>query len=143
MKMAPLGSAILVAGAVSLVGTFGGANATPHDDVRPRSSLRATLTTLDGTARTVTLQGVGCSISMCSRVRAKDANTDDVWLDGLSSVRQISHDSHGSVQAIFRFRNGAERQASIVEGNRILYIRDGFRRTEKLDLASLGRIDFE
>jgi hypothetical protein len=101
------------------------------------------LTTVDGTARTVTLQGVGCSISMCSRVRAKDATNDDVWLDGLSSVRQISHDSHGSVQAIFRFRNGAERQASLVEGNRILYIRDGFRSTEKLDLASLTSIDFE
>ena len=80
---------------------------------------------------------------MYSRVRAKDTNKDDVWFDGLSSVRQISHDGHSFVQAIFRFRDGVERQASIVEGNRILYIRDGFRTTEKLDLASVTRIDFE
>jgi hypothetical protein len=141
MKLAPLGSAIVVVGVVSVVGTFG--SATPHDDVRHRSSLRATVTSVDGTARTVTLEGVGCSISMCSRVRAKDTNKDNVWLDGLSSVRQISNDGHGPVQAIFRFKDGAERQASIVEGNRILYIRDGFRATEKLDLASVTRIDFQ
>jgi hypothetical protein len=141
MKLAPLGSAIVVVGVVSLVGTFG--SATPHNDVRHRSSLRATLTSVDGTARTVTLEGIGCSISMCSRVRAKDTNKDDVWLDGLSSVRQISHDGHGPVQAIFRFRDGGERLASIVEGNRILYIRDGFSTTKKLDLASVTRIDFE
>jgi hypothetical protein len=141
MKLAPLGAAIVVVGVVSLVGTFG--SATPHDDARHRSSLRATLTSVDGTARTVTLEGVGCSISMCSRARAKDTNKEDVWFDGLSSVHRISHDGHGPVQAILKFRDGTERQASIVEGNRVLYIRDGFRKTEKLDLASVTRIDFE
>ena len=89
---------------VSLVGTFGAANPSPHDDVRHRSSLRVTLTSVDGATRTVTLQGVGCSISMCSRVRAKDIKTDDVWLDGLASVRPISHDARGSVKAILELR---------------------------------------
>jgi len=48
MKLLPLGSAILVVGAVSLAGTFGVANPSAHDDVRHRSSLRVMLTSVDG-----------------------------------------------------------------------------------------------
>jgi hypothetical protein len=41
------------------------------------------------------------------------------------------------------FRDGAQRHTSIVAGNRVLYVQNGFGRREKLDLASLMKIDFE
>jgi hypothetical protein len=108
-----------------------------------RSSLRATLTMSDGSTRPVTLQGVGCTTNICSRVRALGANSESFWLDGIESVRGISCEKDGAVTATFKLRDGTERQSSIVEGNRILYIRQRFGRVEKLDLASVARIDFE
>jgi hypothetical protein len=44
----------------------------------------------DGTAGTVTLEGVGCAQTMCSRVRAGTVEADGVWLDDLDRVRLIS-----------------------------------------------------
>jgi len=67
---------------------------------------------------------------------------DGLWLDGLASVREISHDPDGPVAATFKFRDGAERRESIVAANRILYVAGHFGLTEKLDLASLTEIDF-
>ena len=97
----------------------------------------------DGTTRPITLRGVGCPIAMCSRVRARDRKADNLWLDGLASVRDISHNASGPIQASLTFRDGTERQTSIVEDNRVLYVQGRFGRAEKLDLASLTRIDFE
>jgi len=108
-----------------------------------RSSLRARVTMADGTARTITLQGVGCTESLCSRVRARDMKAESVWLDGLASVREISHNADGPVKAVFTFKDGSERQTSIIRWHRILYVEGRFGRTEKLDLASVTRIDFE
>jgi len=114
-----------------------------HNDPRHRSSLRATMTMVDGTVRNVVLQGVGCSDSICSRVRAKDTKADDVWLDGLASIREISHQATGPVTAVFAFKDGGERQASIIELHRVLYIKGSFGLTNKLDLGRLTRIDFD
>lgn len=60
----------------------------------------------DGTTRTVTLEGVGCAETLCLRVRAGTVKVDSVWLDGLASMRAISHDADGPVEAIFKFRGG-------------------------------------
>jgi hypothetical protein len=108
-----------------------------------RSSLRATVTMTDGTNQTVTLQGVGCTENICSRVRALDVKSKSLWLDELASVHAISRGANGAVTAVITFRDGRERQASIVQGNRVLYIKGHFGRTERLDLARIARIDFE
>ena len=97
----------------------------------------------DGTDRRVTLQGVGCTESMCSRVRARDTKADDVWLDGLASIRPVSHNATGPVAAVLTFKDGTERQASIIEWHRVLYVEGSFGLTSKLDLARLARVDFE
>ena len=81
----------------------------------------------DGTARIITLQGVGCTEGLCSRVRARDLTADSVWLDRLASVREISHETEGPVKAVFRFKDGVQRQASITPGNRVLYVEGRFR----------------
>jgi hypothetical protein len=151
MKTLYSGSRIAAIAVVCLVGSTGVASSItpwlplPVVDAREghRSSLRARVTMADGTARTLTLQGVGCTERICSRVRATDMKADSVWLDGLASVREISREADGPVTAVLKFRNGSEREASIVPGNRVLYLKGHFGRTEKLDLASVARIDFE
>ena len=115
----------------------------PVDDPGHRSSLPATLTMLDGATRTVTLQGVGCTASICSRVRARDVNSENLWLDGIESVRGITGQRDGAVTAYFTFKDGTERQASVIREHRILYIRERFGRIDTLDLASIARIDFD
>jgi hypothetical protein len=127
---------VCLIGATSLAGT-------PHNDPRHRSSLRARVTMVDGSTRSITLHGVGCAENICSRVRAKDTASDDVWLDGLASVRNISHKITGPVTADFTFKDGIERHVSIVEPNRVLYIEGRFGLTHKLDLGRLTRIEFE
>jgi hypothetical protein len=122
---------------------FGGVrNVEPADFQGHRSSLRATVTLADGNARTVTLQGIGCTVAMCSRVRAIDTNAESVWLDGLISVHDIFPEADG-VTAVFTLKNGSERRSSIRAGNRVLYLAGHFGRTEQLDLASVTRIQFE
>ena len=105
------------------------------------SSLRATLTMADGTVRAITLEGVGCPQDMCSRVKARE-EANSIWLDGLAAVRGISQTA-GPVTATFKFKDGRERQASIIAANRVLYVQRSFGFTEKIDLASVSKIDFE
>jgi hypothetical protein len=143
MKVLSLGSRIAAIAVVCLAGSAGVASITPNDLEGHKSSVHARVTLADGTARTVIIRGVGCPTSMCSRVRARDIKADSVWLDGLASVREISHDSDGPVKAMFKFRDGAEREVSIVAANRVLYVGGWFGLTEKLDLASVTKIDFE
>ena len=142
MKLRFLVSQTLVIAVVCLVTGTGMASA-PHNDPSHRSSLRARVTFTDGSARTITLRGVGCAENICSRVRAKDVTGQDLWLDGLASVGDISHKSEGPVTAVFRFKNRVERRASVIEWHRVLYVEGRFGRTEKLDLARLTQIDFE
>ena len=112
-------------------------------DYGHRALLRAKITTTDGMTRTVTLKGVGCAESICSRVAMRNVKTDSIWLDGLASVRRISRDSAaGPVKVVFKFRNGTEREESVSPWSRVLYIRRRLGSTEKLDLAGLNEIDF-
>jgi len=80
---------------------------------------------------------------MCSRVRAKDINANDLWLDGVASVCDISHNPAGPVTASFKFKDGEEHQASIVALNRVLYVKGQFGFSKKLDPAAVTKIDFE
>jgi len=106
-----------------------------------KTSLPAVLTMADGTTKAVTLKGVGCAANMCSRVRARENNSGSIWLDGLASIRQI-RDANGAVEATFTFKNGIEREGSIAQDNRVLYISRWFGSPEKLDFARIHRIDF-
>jgi len=150
MKMLSSGSRIVAIAVVCLMGSTGISRAVtsflplPAVDGREghQSSLRARVTMADGTTRTITLQGVGCTESLCSRVRARDVKADTVWLDGLASVSEISNNPDDSVGAVFASKDGSERQTSIPALNRVFYIQGRFGRTEKLDLASLTKIDF-
>jgi len=136
-----------VAATVAVVVGLGNASLASISQQREqshRSLLHARITLANGADRAVTLEGVGCNVSMCSRVAIRTTKVDSVWLDGLTSVTGIAAgDDAGPVKAIFHFRNGAERETSITSGNRVLYLRGRFGLTEKLDLGSVVKIDFE
>jgi hypothetical protein len=138
LRISGIAAAVLAAGTA-----LGGVrNLAPADLRGHRSSLRATVTLADGGARTVTLEGVGCTVAMCSRVRVLDTNAGTVWLDGLSSVHDISREADG-VTAVLTFRDGSEHRASIRAGNRVLYLARHFGLTEQLDLAGVTKIEFQ
>jgi hypothetical protein len=90
---------------VCLVAGTGFASA-PHNDPHHRSSLRARVTMADGTDRRVTLQGVGCTESMCSRVRVRDTKADDVWL--AATLPDADTDGQLGHWAAGRIREGIE-----------------------------------
>jgi hypothetical protein len=138
MRLA-LGMRIAVIAAACLVGGKG--IASLEANAGHKTSLPALLTMADGTTKAVTLEGVGCTAAMCSRVRARESNSDSIWLDGLTSIRKI-HDANGIVQATFTFKNGIEREGSIAQDNRVLYISHCLGNSEKLDLAHIHRVDF-
>jgi hypothetical protein len=138
-----LGLCVLGIAAIGGLGHATSANSTPlPDDRGHRSSLPITLTMLNGVETTVTLEGVGCRTSMCSRVRVRNTTANNVWLDGVASVRSIQDTASGTVKAIFDFKNGGESQESVVAGNRVLYVKDGHGRQQKLDLGDISRISF-
>jgi hypothetical protein len=116
--------------------------ARPHTDAAHRSALPITLTLADGTQRIATLQGVGCTEAMCSRVRAQDSRADSIWLDSLDCVRQISGEASGPLHVVLAFKDGTERAGSIRETNRVLYLTDQSGHQRTVDLASLKQIDF-
>jgi len=94
-----------------------------------------------------TLEGVGCSTSMCSRVVVNsvvvnskgpgEPGVTHTWLDSLAGIRDIAKDD-----ALFRFKDGTERRMSVVPLNRVLYVRDSSGAREKLDLGTVKALEF-
>jgi hypothetical protein len=117
--------------------------ARPHTDPAHRSALPVTLVLASGARHSATLQGVGCTESICSTVRAQDNHADSIWLDGLASVRPISGATSGPLQVVLVFKDGSERAASIMETNRVLYLTDSRGHKRTLDLGRLAQIDFD
>jgi hypothetical protein len=118
-------------------------NTTPLPDASGhQSSLPIRVLMLNGVERTVTLEGVGCPVSMCSRVRVRNTEVANVWLDGVARVSGIRDTASGTVKAVFNFKSGVESQESVVAGNRVLYVKDARGQHEKLDLASIRQSSF-
>jgi hypothetical protein len=127
---------------ISLTCGIAVASLAPKGQAGHATSLRAVITTADGNAQRVTLEGVGCPTGVCSRVKAKDVSLDTIWLDGLAEVSSISH-APGPVTATFRFKDGSQREVSIITTNRVLYVKRASGRMEQLDLGALAKIQFE
>jgi hypothetical protein len=103
-----------------------------------RSGMMARVVSADGTTRTVKLEGIGCTESMCSRVfiRSKDENGAPVqtWLDSIASIKDAT-----ASDALFVMKNGTQRRLAFVPDFRVLYVSTY---TEKLDLAKIQSLEF-
>jgi hypothetical protein len=135
-----------LAAAVSVIGAVGAVNITPASSTSEEklhtSSLSARLTLLNGETRTVALEGVGCTASMCSRVavtseKSGDAEITRTWLDSISAIRDVTKDD-----ALFVFRDGTQRRLSVIPLNRVLYIKSRSGFNEKIDLAKVRSLEF-
>src|SRR5438477_8260299 len=91
--------------------------------------LTARITSLDATIRSVQLEGVGCSVSICSRVLVK-ATTDQgsvvtTPLDTIAAITDISRD-----HALFVLKDGTQRRLSLIQDFRVLYVSGRNGKTE-------------
>lgn len=131
---------------VTVFGAVGGAwtGSAPlvGEEREHRSPLTAKLTLLSGATRAVTLEGVGCSSSMCSRVSvngtlARESVVSRTWLDSIAMIRDVTRGD-----ALFVFKDGSERRLSVVPLNRVLYLKNQWGGREKLDLARVKSLEF-
>jgi hypothetical protein len=113
---------------------------TPKQVETHASGLAARVTFSDGTDRTVTLEGVGCSSAICSRLfieaRSNDESVVRMWIDTLSGVRDIRPAS-----ALFVMKDGTQRRLSLITDFRVLYVNQGSTRTQKLDLSKIQSLE--
>jgi hypothetical protein len=105
--------------------------------------LTAKITMADGTTRTATFEGVGCSASICSRVVIKGKTNGTpvtTRLDSLAAIRDATADS-----ALLVLKDGTTRRLTLINDFRVIYLdnRSGGRlREEKLDLARIRSVEF-
>jgi hypothetical protein len=108
----------------------------PQSAERHASGLMARVTLPDGTYRTVTLDGFGCSAAICSRVfvegRIDDGSDEKIWIDSLAAIRDITANS-----ALFVMKDGTQRRLSLITDFRVLYLQEGSAKPQKLDLSKV------
>ena len=100
------------------------------------SRLPARVTLPDGTSRTITLDGFGCSAAICSRVfvegRSSDGSTAKIWIDGLSTIRDITPNS-----AVFTLKDGTQQRLLLITDFRVLYMDEAQAQPQRLDLSKI------
>jgi hypothetical protein len=120
--------------------TSGGAS-LPSQVEGHRSGMMAKVTLADGSSRTVRLEGVGCSESMCSRVFISSTSEAGVplrtWIDSIASIKDAT-----ATDALFVMRDGTERRLAFVPDFRVLYVSGRIGGTEKLDLNKIRALEF-
>jgi hypothetical protein len=107
-----------------------------------QSHIVAHVTTEGETERSITIEGVGCWESLCSRVavRGKAAGNSHItttWLDTIAVIRDITGDDAAVV-----LRNGTVQRLAIIHDNRVIYFLDQYGRAGKLDLVGVKSIEF-
>ncbi len=119
--------------------TSGGAS-IPSQVEGHRSGMMAKVVSADGTSRTVRLEGIGCTESMCSRVfiRSKGESGAPLrtWFDSIASIKDAT-----VTDALFVMKDGTERRHTLVTDFRVLYVLNPNGRTEKLDLTKIRSLE--
>jgi hypothetical protein len=106
-----------------------------------RTGLTARVISTDGLSRTVTLEGVGCSESMCSRVFIQSTSDSgarvQTWLDSIESIKDTTERD-----ALFVMKDGTEQRLAFVTDFRVLYVSSPTGKRQKLDLAKIRSLEF-
>jgi hypothetical protein len=97
-----------------------------------------------GAARVETLDGVGCSEAICSRVfvralvEAEEGTTvQNIRLDTVAAIEIL-----GAGEARVRFIDGIVERVLVASDNRVLYLVDQAGRHKKVDLSDVASIEF-
>jgi len=96
----------------------------------------------DGSSQIVTLNGVGCDETICSRVAVNARSMGNVIANrtrfaDIAAIRDISDGT-----ATFVLKDGTIHRLSVVPDNRVLYVFDSNRRAHKISLQSLTSVEF-
>ena len=99
----------------------------------------ARITMVDGSSRMARIDGVGCSVSICSRTLIEGRDENVGWvkmpLDSIAEIRgTTAHD------ALFVMKDGSQRRLSLVKDFRVLYL--GGTGVARVDLAQVKSVDF-
>src|SRR5215471_19827080 len=97
----------------------------------------------DGSSQIVTLDGVGCDETICSRVAVNARSLGNVIANrtrfaDIAAIRDISE-----AAATFVLKDGTTHQLSIVPDNRVLYVFDANHRPQKISLQRLTSVEFD
>jgi hypothetical protein len=119
-----------------------GLSAVPGEAKTGPGPIVARMTLTDGSSRTVTLEGVGCSETMCSRVAVRskadgDSRVTRTWLDAIATIKDITSEG-----ALFVLKNGTSRRLSVVHDNQFLYFADQDGAEGKIFLAGIKSVEF-
>ncbi len=130
-----------MAAILSIPALRSGAANLPSQVEGHRSGVTARVVSADGSSRSMMLEGVGCTESMCSRVfiRSKNANgaPRQIWLDSLASIQDATAND-----ALFVMKDGSQQRMALVADFRVLYVSNRIGLTEKLDLAKIRMLEF-
>ena len=96
-----------------------------------------------GSSQVVTLDGVGCDETICSRVAVNARSLGNVIANrtrfaDIAAIRDISEDA-----ATFLLRDGTKRRLTVVPDNRVLYVFDANHRAQKISLQRLTSVEFD
>jgi len=96
----------------------------------------------DGSSQIVTLDGVGCDETICSRVAVNARSLGNVIANrtrfsDIASIRDIAEDS-----ATFVLKDGTTHRLSVVPDNRVLYVFDANHLSQKISLQRLTSVEF-
>ena len=106
------------------------------------SSRVVKLTLRNGTTQTITLDGVGCSARLCSRIAVAAKATDDprinsIPLDTIAAVTDIRGDG-----ALFVFKDGTKRRLSVIHDNEVFYTSKRGGPGAKINLVQVQAVEF-
>ena len=106
-----------------------------------RSGMMARVVSADGSSRTVRIEGVGCTESMCSRVfiRSKGESGAPLrtWFDSIASIKDATAND-----ALFVMKDGTQRRLGLVPDFRVLYVSSRNERAQKLELSKIQSREF-
>ena len=97
----------------------------------------------DGSSQIVTLDGVGCAETICSRVAVNARSLGNVIANrtrfaDIAAIRDISDGA-----ATFVLRDGTIHRLSVAPDNRVLYVFDANHRAQKIGLQRLTSVEFD
>ena len=121
--------------------TMRGASGPAAVEQGHRSGMAAKITLPDGVTRTVKLEGVGCSVSLCSRTaisgKAEHDSIVKTWFDAIAEIRDTT-----DTDALFVMKDGTRRRMALMTDFRVLYLANPSGAAEKVDLSKVKSIEF-
>jgi hypothetical protein len=110
----------------------------------PAGSLSIRIVPRKGPAHIETLDGIGCTEAVCSRVFVRTLVVND---EG-AAVQNFNFDTIAAIEMLgggdarVRLIDGTFQPVLVAADNRLLYLRDDAGRTKKVDLGGLAAIEF-